>query len=312
MPRSAAILPLLFFAGCAAWTGASPPFEARVDGDALVVVATAAPDQTAFVARPASIYPVLGPGGVRMTRGFPFEERADEEQDHPHHRSLWFAHGDVAGRDFWHDPDNQIVPRGAWRVTEQPDGVTAALALAWSAGKEELLVEERVLRFALDGAARVVDFDVTLRPAGGAVTFGDTKEGTFALRSHPHLRLEGKAAHGRAMNSAGVEGKAVWGKRARWVAYQGTVEGRQAGFALFDHPENLRHPTHWHAREYGLVAANPFGISDFEGKPKGTGSFTLGEGESLRLRYRVYLFLGRLEAEALDAAWRRYAGADAP
>src|SRR5579862_3514631 len=46
-------------------------------------------------------YPLIGPGGVHMTRDYPMKDPPGEDHDHPHHRSLWFAHGDVNGKDFW-------------------------------------------------------------------------------------------------------------------------------------------------------------------------------------------------------------------
>ena len=93
------------------------------------------------------------------------------------------------------------------------------------------------------------------------VVFGDTKEGTFAIRVRPELQpkeLEAKpGVKGRLVNSEGLVDGAAWGKRARWVDYSGAVEGAMVGIVMFDHPANLRHPTWWHARDYGLCGANP-------------------------------------------------------
>ena len=46
-------------------------------------------------------YPLIGPGDVAMTRNWPMKDTPGEEHDHPHHRSLWFAHGAINGHDFW-------------------------------------------------------------------------------------------------------------------------------------------------------------------------------------------------------------------
>ncbi len=46
-------------------------------------------------------YPVIGPGEALMTRNWPMKSAPNEEHDHPHHRSLWFAHGSINGHDFW-------------------------------------------------------------------------------------------------------------------------------------------------------------------------------------------------------------------
>lgn len=258
------------------------------------------------------LWPVLGPGGVEVTRAFPMEKgRSGESADHPHHTSLWFAHGDVSGHDFWHDRDGaRIAPAGEVEVVEEDGAARVTSRHRWITGEGvELLEEARTMTFLDLEAGRAIDLDLRLT-ALQDVTFGDTKEGTFALRLHPALRPKGDVARGTAMNSEG-DG-AIWGKRARWVDYWGPVphagEDHVLGVAILDHPENLRHPTWWHARDYGLVGANPFGIHDFERKPKGTGDHALAKGETLRLRYRVLLHDGPGSASAIEGHWREWAG----
>src|SRR5678809_252596 len=46
-------------------------------------------------------YPLNGPGGLPMMRQWPMKDVPGEEHDHPHHRSMWFTHGEVNGIDFW-------------------------------------------------------------------------------------------------------------------------------------------------------------------------------------------------------------------
>jgi hypothetical protein len=74
-----------------------------------------------------------------------------------------------------------------------------------------------------------------------------------------------------------------------------------------DHPSNLRHPTWWHARDYGLLAANPFGIHDFEAKKDKTlGNHVLKKGESLTFRYLVVLHHGSVENAKLADHWTTF------
>jgi len=95
------------------------------------------------------------------------------------------------------------------------------------------------------------------------------------------------------LNSNGLTGaKAIWGKQAKWVDYSTTREGRKVGVAIFDHPSNPRHPTYWHARPYGLNAANPFGVSDFTKDKSRDGSLTIPAGGKTTFRYRVVLHDG--------------------
>jgi hypothetical protein len=245
------------------------------------------------------LYPVLAPGQVPMTRGWPLEERPGEPHDHPHHKSVWFAHGNVNGADFWYDKAQiQVV-----RVAVDEGRSECVLESRWLNGGEELATDRSVLRFGFDERKRWLDWDLTVKAGAKPVTFGDTKEGTFAVRTHPDLQLTPNPkdnvpeVFGKAINSEGERDKAIWGKRSRWVYYFGPVDGKQVGLMLMDHPGNLRHPTTWHARDYGLVAANPFGLHDFLGEPAGSGNLTLQPGESLRLVYRLLVHAGESSDE---------------
>lgn len=248
------------------------------------------------------LYPIYAPGQVPMTRSWPIEERPGEPHDHPHHKSVWFAHGNVNDADFWYDKAKIEVLGVA--VDEAKSEIV--LETRWLKDSQELATDRTVLKFGFDGQARWVDWDLTVKAGAEPLTFGDTKEGTFAVRTHPDLQLTANPkdnvpeVFGRALNSEGEQDKAIWGKRARWVYYYGPVDGTAVGLMMMDHPENLRHPTTWHARDYGLVAANPFGLHDFLGEPKGTGAVTLQPGETMRLVYRLLVTRG--EATEQDRA----------
>ena len=118
----------------------------------------------------------------------------------------------------------------------------------------------------------------------------------MGIRTHPNLRLTHSkgvtTANGQALNSNGDKGKALWGKAAAWVDYWGEIDGKTVGVAIFDHPTNPRHPTTWHARDYGLVAANPFGWSYFKKEEKGAGDLVIKDGESVTWRYRFVFHAG--------------------
>ena len=254
------------------------------------------------------LYPVLGPGQRAMMRHYPYVERREAEAtDHRHHRSLWFVHGDVNGYDFWHSTHSKdVIEHIAYLPVE---GARASRTVhtrnRWR-GHDDVVVctDDRILEFGVheDGRVRWLDYTIVIHASHGPVTFGDTKEGSMSFRMAPTLRLKGEVAQGRAINSEGVAGREVWGKRAAWVAYHGPIDGVTMGVALLDHPGNPRHPTWWYARDYGLLAANPFGVHDFEKKPAGTGDLTLPEGEDLRFRYRFLFFEG--DAAAVDVGTR--------
>ncbi|MFT4513472.1 MAG: hypothetical protein ACI91B_002175, partial [Planctomycetota bacterium] len=100
----------------------------------------------------------------------------------------------------------------------------------------------------------------------------------------------------------------VWGQRARWIDDSGVVDGKPVGVTMMDHPKNLRFPTWWHARTYGLLAANPFGLHDFEKQPAGTGDFVLKKGDTLSLRYRVLLHGEGWSDARIEAAYGEWIG----
>lgn len=300
----------------------SPPAALAVTHDeaARTVTVTAGGDvftvlrYNAF-SRPV-LWPLRGPGDVPMTRDWPMKpDTPGEDQDHPHHKSVWFTHGDVNGVDFWSESDKagRVVTIGVPRAAIDADGrARIELENEWRARDGRVVcTDTTVIRCGLAGHARLIDWTITVAASHGPVTFGDTKEGTMAVRTRPELNVDRKnpLAAGSARNREGLTGKALWGAKSAWVDYSAPVAGTVAGLALFDHPSNLRHPTTWHARDYGLVAANPFGLHDFsKDQPKGAGTHVIPDGRTATWRYGIYLYRGAAEATAIDAAWAAWAG----
>lgn len=256
------------------------------------------------------LFPLLAPGEVHITRSWPMAERPDEAQDHPHHKSFWWAHGDMNGVDFWSESDNAgtTVHEGFYEMRAGDTGILRSRNRYVSKDGKIIARDERVLRFYPDeNGRRKFDFEITIHPVGGDLTFGDTKEGTMALRLAPTMRLEGKVAQGHIANSEGLRDGKTWGKRASWVDYYGPVNGEIVGVAIFDHPSNPRHPTWWHVRDYGLFAANPFGTHDFERKDPGTGDLVVPLGETITFKYRFYIHPGDEKKGNVAEAYENYA-----
>jgi Family of unknown function (DUF6807) len=260
------------------------------------------------------LWPLRGPGGVTLTRDWPMKPDTDgESKDHPHHKSVWFTHGAVNGVDFWSENDKagKVVTQAVTKAAIEDGAAVIESKNNWIApGGKVVCTDVTTIRCGLEGETRFLDFEISITASSGDVTFGDTKEGTMAIRTRPELNLEAnKLAAGQCVNSEGVTGKALWGQKARWVDYWAPIQGKVLGIALLDHPGNLRHPTTWHAREYGLIAANPFGLHDFsKGKePKNAGDFILKAGQSQKWRYRLLLHSGDAQAAAIEAAWKKWA-----
>ena len=274
------------------------------------------------------LFPILGPGGLPMTRSWPLVDGVEgEAHDHPHHQSLWFMHGSVNGVDFWSHVSKNGEPRPRVEhtgINRCSSGTTGVLETAdrWCAADGTVVcTDTRRIEFAGDATSLSIDYSVTLHADHGALTLGDTKEGTMAIRVATPLQFKdhggSTGAAGHIVNSEGLENVAAWGKKARWVDYSGRLgvradaeppqPGRQVGIAIFDHPDNLRHPCCWHARDYGLFAANPFGLHDFTGAPAGSGDHTIPAGGTLTLRYLFLFHEGDAAAAGIEDRWKRWA-----
>ena len=244
------------------------------------------------------LYPIIGPKGLAMTRKWPMEDVPNEERDHPHHRSVWIAHFDINKVDFWTDPSGKgrTVLDKFIEVKSGPDaGVIHAMHRLVVTNGTLIGGEETKITIYNVPGARMLDFEITIHASNGQIVMGDNKDGFMAIRLAETMRLtqpRSQPGLGHIVNSEGVRDAQAWGKRATWVDYFGPVEGTIVGVAMFDHPSNPRHPTWWHVRDYGLFAANPFGIHDFESKPAGTGDMPIAAGTSVTFKYRLYLHEG--------------------
>lgn len=257
-------------------------------------------------ARPI-LYPLNAPGAINLARHWPMEPVAPgEAEDHPHHKSLWFAHGDVDGVDFW--SEKGTIENQSLQVSDDDVGIELIAENLWKSENATICRERAIFRFYAYSDHRIVDCTYVIN-ADKAIRFGDTKEGTFAIRTHPHLQLkpvQPDFPSGHALNSNGERDFEIWGKAAQWVWYYGDIDGETFGIAILDHPENLRHPTTWHARDYGLVAANPFGLHDFTKAPRGSGDLELAAGDSLKFRYRVLLIRGPCDADQVNTWFQQF------
>ncbi|HVY71117.1 MAG TPA: PmoA family protein, partial [Verrucomicrobiae bacterium] len=246
------------------------------------------------VSRPY-LYPILSASGQKMTRHWPMEQFPDEEHDHPHHRSFWFAHGSINGVDFWSEEPKagKTVHQKFTTIKSGRDmGVIQSQNKMVSLEGKVIATDDRTLKVYNRPGVRLFDYEVTIHASEGDLVLGDTKEGTMAIRLAETMRLKGKVGKGHIVNSEGVRDGETWGKRAKWVDYHGPVDGQTLGVAIFDNPRNPRYPTWWHVRDYGLFAANPFGLHEFEKQPAGAGNMTVKAGDSVTFRYRFYIHPG--------------------
>ena len=267
------------------------------------------------------LYPIHAANGTIVTRGFPLVPRPGEPIDHPHHVGLWFNFENVNGLDFWNNsyaiPANKKSLYG-WirtdRILETKSGSTGVLAYHanWVNQQKHILLEETT-RFEFSGSAgqRIIDRFTTLK-ADTDVAFNDAKDGMLGLRLAHELQIPATEdqqftdnkgnvttvkgatdhiANGNYLTSAGKTGNDAWSTRGVWCKVFGKMGADSVSIAIIDHPKNPNYPTFWHARSYGLFAANPLGEKVFT-NGKSALNLKLKKGESVNFRYRIVINSG--------------------
>jgi len=276
------------------------------------------------------LFPLIASDGTTVTRGYPLAPRPGERTDHPHHAGMWLNYGNVNGFDFWNN-SNAIPadrkPKMGSVVQEKvlstrSGGRSGELDTEseWVTGAGEAILDDTTRYvFSAMGNARVIDQITTLHAMDKAV-FNDDKEGLLGIRVASWLEsptekggtftdASGKAtqvsatgsvgASGVYLTSEGKRGDAAWGTRGRWCTLTGTTGGKSYVIAILDHPGNPGYPTYWHARGYGLFAANPLGRHIFDPKAPPF-DFTLEKGQAATFRYRVILYTHAVTPEEMN------------
>jgi methane monooxygenase PmoA-like len=277
------------------------------------------------------LYPLITDEGITVTRGYPLQPRPNERVDHPHHAGMWFNYGNVNGFDFWNNSD-AIKPEDRAKmgtilqskIVSTKSGADRGELVAesvWVTGTGQQLLDQTTRYiFLRRNQARVIDQVITLK-ALDRVVFNDDKEGVLGMRVANWLEspdekggvfmdangrptkvdtADASGATGVYLTSEGVKGGAVWSTRGKWCTLTGRTSDHMVTIAILDHPGNPGYPTYWHARGYGLFAANPLGRSIFDPKQPAF-NFTMEKDQTATFRYRVILLSG----QAKPADWDR-------
>ena len=283
------------------------------------------------------LYPIRAASGVIVTRGFPLEPRPGERVDHPHQVGLWLTHEDVNGLDFWNNstaiPGERAAKMGtivqrAVRATRSGAGEgTLDVTADWVDHQGKTLVREDTrFVFRAGPGQRSIDRLTTLTALGDTVRFNDQKDGMLGMRvarglEQPATKAEvftdasGKATAvpvldntgvtGRYRSSEGLEGDSVWATRGRWVTLEGSVDSKPVTIEILDHPGNPGFPTYWHARGYGLFAANPLGQRVFS-QGKESLNLRLAPGQSTTFRYRILILDGNATPQQAESYYQDF------
>jgi hypothetical protein len=286
------------------------------------------------------LFPVRTVDGITVTRGYPFIKVPGERTDHPHHTGIWLNYESVNGLDFWNNStDIPVEKRHLYGTIKHQQvlshkavGNKASLTTSsvWVRPDEKVLLNEKTtFDFTVKGASFFIDRTTTLIATDTTVVFKDIKDGMVAIRVARELEMPSKDAtkfvddKGNATTVArmdnqnvtgmyhasnGQNGDAVWGSKGPWVMLTGKKDGKDITIGIIDHPSNVGYPTYWHARGYGLFAANPLGRKIFsDGKEEL--NFSLKPGASVTFRYRFVIHSGKvLTAEEMGKTALEFAG----
>ena len=241
-------------------------------------------------------HPVIGPGGVPVTRDWPIlKNTPGEHRDHPHHKSIWVAYGECGKVDNWSEDSGH-----GWQVHQRFETLESGPVFGrirslnhWCYPNGRKQFEERrdLCFYALPGGRRLFDLGVTFRMTESPVVFRDTKEGglvSVRVASSMDVRNGGRIENAYG----GINEHETWGQSAPWCDYSGPVGVETAGIAVFDHKDNPRYPTGWHVRDYGLMTANCFAWKYYRPDAKVKGDMAFKKGQKTSWRYRLYIHKG--------------------
>jgi hypothetical protein len=273
------------------------------------------------------LFPIYDAGNTLITRGFPLAPRPGEPTDHPHHLGLWLTYENVNGIDFWNN--SYAIPKDkkslyGWiktdSILEISSGRTGTLRYhaEWVNQQNQVLLEEST-RYEFSGSSqeRVIDRITDLK-AVTDILFADAKDGFLGLRLTRELQIPAlndqrftdnkgnittvkrdTMANGNYLTSEGKQGDSAWSTRAAWCKVYGKIGMDSVSITIFDHHLNPGYPTFWHARGYGLFAANPLGEKIFT-NGKSALNLKLKKGDSIRFRYRILIQNGKSIPAAKD------------
>ncbi len=203
-------------------------------------------------------YPMIGPDGQSLTRmGHP------GAPNHDHHRSIWFAHANVGGHNFWTDQTDARIRQRQWLCYQDGDDrAVMAVELEWFDGHDpKPLVQHQMIaavRPTEDGGLEL-EVQSTFQPIAAHVEFGKTNFGLLGVRVAKSLSVY--FGGGQLSDSEARSGEAaIFGQAARWVDYSGPLgspsDHATEGITYFDHPSNPDYPARWHVRGDGWMIAS--------------------------------------------------------
>jgi hypothetical protein len=243
-------------------------------------------------------WPVLAADGTEVTI-----DHAQHPPLHAWQRSIWIGAGDVNGADQWTFKATPVPKQRHIKFDKvSKDGFREELVWEGKAG-EPMLHEVRTARFLSYGdEARGINIGIAFTPVAGDVTF-------FNHRDHGILSARPIPSIAEAPHFAADDGSDQCNQRTSWCDESGSIDGKTYGIAIFDDPENPRHPPLWHAGPNARLATDIF--LTHPGAPKDDpdhklGDFTIRAGETVRFRYGIVIHSGNATAARISQKYKYF------
>lgn len=221
--------------------------------------------------------------GIQVTRNHPVQP--GDDQDHPHHTGIFFTFGDLNGIDFWHLKGRVVHSRFVTQPSADGGIVRFATENRYETldGSTVLAGEQVTVTASMTDDGILYRFEHALQPRDDELRIGSKEEGGLAVRVATPLAITSQAG-GRMIDADGRSGGGnIWGRQTDWVDYSGRVRGRHVGVLVVPDRRNFSR-CWWHARDYGLLAANPFGPLNAPDR-----IHRVRRGDTLTLRYHVLI-----------------------
>lgn len=238
------------------------------------------------------------PSGIQVTRNFPPKRPEDIDPGytgengiiHPHmHPGLWIGFGDLNGHDYWRLKAKVIFDG----FTDSPKGTdnTATFTTRnhYYTTDQQSIVCTQTTTYKLQRIEQglLMNIDAHFKSDDHDFYFGDQEESGLAVRIASPLRVTG--GNGTILNDRGEKnGQQIWGKPAKWMNYGGTLNNKHVGVMIVPNPENPR-PSWLHARDYGVVAINPFPKQPKERRQPYVKTH-VKQGTTFKLSYAVIIY----------------------
>ncbi len=298
------LLVAVMFAVVSMGAGAAEPLRVTKDDTTVSVFADKTPRLTyryADVPYKPCVNTFCTPSGINILR--------DSPHDHVHHHALMYAIS-ADGVSFWEERGKvgSQVNREIKEATKTMPGGIAAVEidekLDWiTSDKKPVLTEHRTITTyaAKDLKASLLTWQTELSAAEGkpSVKLGGSHYYGLGMRF-----VQSMDKVGRFFNATGKEGAVVRGKErltpTKWMAYTAPASGKTVTVAMFDHPDNPRHP----AKIFTMPAHFAY-ISATLNLWKEP--LTLEAGKALVLRYGVALWDGEVTAEEVEKVYQKWA-----